>query len=1206
MQKTSQEPVSLEVDHPSPSPEPPVETFLPSHSPSYNSHLATSSRKRQISDTESWASPAFLRNNFTVTQSYDPFAEDVFRDNDRQKRIKFGRGSGQWRFAERTPSPEHEPFNMRLDTNSPLGLPNDQLRPNDVAEPKSVDAHEFETCLPILEERRQQQAQAEDDLSLRKSPTGQEHAIKLGNLDESNGQEAQTINSEEELTAGGVNASKLPLASAPVSKIEEPKTLFPEEKGSTSTSAESTASSSSIPSQSKRGSGVAGDGEDSDVQYDIDDEDDAAFNVTTSDFGLDGATFSRIKAQPAEVSTAIEEAAEGTVETEHQDRINKEVQPISDQQPKALAGSTATQAQSKQEAIDSNEIKEVPDQPKHIPDQQSNAAHDSIATRAELMQQVIKTEELTGTPDERLASFCKESNRRIDDTLSPTSNRDSNLEDEGLDLNSSELSQNSGVLDSGEPAQQRSVLPLASSDQLESQESQDSFATEKLNSQNMSNDVDAPVFAWREQMSSEEISQEKPDLNMQLDNNDLSMEVEPSTIDEPQLGRLQDSGMSGEETGIKERTVEIVHLESESEEDTMQTVPQRVPLPAGTTNSGEITDSEINHPLSFQKVSFLDATPVNTNIMAEDRENQTDSSRTDSGTDTRPNIYPSSLSSVLASKDHLLQSVEEGSAAQHEAKLPSSKVTHVRDTPPKEMVSPEPTPIEELPATVPDSIVEKSSTSQLLTPNATQRKISRSQPSSVFFQAASEGDTSTTPRLSQRTSGSIANPPTPSLSEAVSMIEEEHPVAGQKPTLIERLKAIRSASSKNPRARSSDASAVSPWFAPKALNHAIPDSQVESEVRSSSESDQETVLPTISASKSTPEKLLAKSFIRSPPQAKSDIHSLASSLHHVPSSQSPHPGFRTSLSYFVPLASLASHFANSADILAIAISTTPVTRASSGPKDFNQTIYITDPSSISFQPLLTTVQIFRPNKHVFPLIEEGDALLLRDFKVQSFQKRISLLSTDSSSWAIFRKGADVQVRGPPVEFGAEERGFAKGLWDWWGSRSEREKKALNGAIPKNRKESKHSQDSDLQKNGGISIYGVPEFRKLERTMNSNPKRRSGKHSSQTPSPQEAKAKKEYIEGMGIQLPGSQPKARATKTERSLTLDGTVDATSSPRRVLRPKGNRNKTPRHSESTMKVVKHELRDGTVYSDQAEEPKTQNGLHELRDGRTYRDTRE
>ncbi|MCJ1390193.1 hypothetical protein MMC18_003051 [Xylographa bjoerkii] len=151
--------------------------------------------------------------------------------------------------------------------------------------------------------------------------------------------------------------------------------------------------------------------------------------------------------------------------------------------------------------------------------------------------------------------------------------------------------------------------------------------------------------------------------------------------------------------------------------------------------------------------------------------------------------------------------------------------------------------------------------------------------------------------------------------------------------------------------------------------------------------------------------------------------------------QTSQRGFRTPLSYFVPLSSLAEYFSSTIDVFAVAISSTKASRATKGPRDYYQTVFIADSSSSPTNaiPDCTTAQIFRPYKQALPTFKSGDALLLRNFKVQMQKHNPMLLSTEYSAWAVFREGTDVQIHGPHVEFGDEEKGFAKGLTEWWHS-----------------------------------------------------------------------------------------------------------------------------------------------------------------------------
>lgn len=504
----------------------------------------------------------------------------------------------------------------------------------------------------------------------------------------------------------------------------------------------------------------------------------------------------------------------------------------------------------------------------------------------------------------------------------------------------------------------------------------------------------------------------------------------------------------------------------------------------------------------------------------------------------------------------------------------------------------------ELPSTVEDSAKAEILESHLLTPDTTQPTSFVSQHSSISLQSAQELDTLPTPRLTQGRSTDIIVPiehrlcpdvsmeaVAPSTSEkaitvgyqdpdaskevvAPSQLEKAITVEDQEfnegkitpskpPTLIDKLRAMRRLSSQTPQ-RLGDATAVSPWFAPKRSSQVVADSEGDSDGESVSEGEQKTPMLNIIEKLRTPEKqkTLAASFIRSPPQRET-IPSITSSPGYLPPSQPPPPGFRTRLSYFVPLATLQSHFTSSVDILAIALVATSVTRAASGPRDYNQSIYITDPSSSDLAMPITTVHIFRSSNKCFPIVEAGDALLLRDFKVQSFHRQLSLLSTTSSAWAVFRPDADVQVRGPPIEFGAEERGFARGLWRWWAGVSQEVRASLHERIPKVKE-----------------TNPKPGFKKASTIKKEGPK-------------PVGKVKKESIEGLGVNLPGSQSSQgkirKGPLKERSVELDGVMESTEPPKRVLRPRGARG-IPERSESPTKAFNR--RSGTVFTGGLGEP--------------------
>lgn len=140
-------------------------------------------------------------------------------------------------------------------------------------------------------------------------------------------------------------------------------------------------------------------------------------------------------------------------------------------------------------------------------------------------------------------------------------------------------------------------------------------------------------------------------------------------------------------------------------------------------------------------------------------------------------------------------------------------------------------------------------------------------------------------------------------------------------------------------------------------------------------------------------------------------------------------GLRSKLSYFAPLATLIDHYNALVDTIAIVHEATPIAKAASASKDFFITLQLTDPSMAG-----TTLQaqIFRRRKSVMPSVVPGNAILLRDFKVRSYDHSIMLVSVESSSWAVFDGiGPNAQMNGPPVEYGSEERACASDLRTWY-------------------------------------------------------------------------------------------------------------------------------------------------------------------------------
>ncbi|KLJ12153.1 hypothetical protein EMPG_09581 [Blastomyces silverae] len=141
-------------------------------------------------------------------------------------------------------------------------------------------------------------------------------------------------------------------------------------------------------------------------------------------------------------------------------------------------------------------------------------------------------------------------------------------------------------------------------------------------------------------------------------------------------------------------------------------------------------------------------------------------------------------------------------------------------------------------------------------------------------------------------------------------------------------------------------------------------------------------------------------------------------------------GLRSRLSYFFPLSTLADNFNKMTDTISVVISCSKIKRSWKGPREYHTTLHLTEPS---MSGITVCAQMFRRTKSSLPTAEKGDVILLRDFKVQSMDHKMMLVSMTTSSWAVFPGGSDtdVQMNGPPVEFGTEEREYVASLRQWY-------------------------------------------------------------------------------------------------------------------------------------------------------------------------------
>lgn len=142
-----------------------------------------------------------------------------------------------------------------------------------------------------------------------------------------------------------------------------------------------------------------------------------------------------------------------------------------------------------------------------------------------------------------------------------------------------------------------------------------------------------------------------------------------------------------------------------------------------------------------------------------------------------------------------------------------------------------------------------------------------------------------------------------------------------------------------------------------------------------------------------------------------------------------YPGLRSKLSYFAPLSTLVDHFHTLVDTISIVHNTSSIYQTATGKKDYTLELLLTDPS-LAGNTL--TARLYRPYKEAIPSLSEGDAILLRNFTVKSSNHSMTLVSVNTSAWAVFSdNNNEAAISGPPVEYGTEELSHATDLRQWY-------------------------------------------------------------------------------------------------------------------------------------------------------------------------------
>jgi len=306
-------------------------------------------------------------------------------------------------------------------------------------------------------------------------------------------------------------------------------------------------------------------------------------------------------------------------------------------------------------------------------------------------------------------------------------------------------------------------------------------------------------------------------------------------------------------------------------------------------------------------------------------------------------------------------------------------------------------------------------------------------------------------------------------------------------------------------------------------------------------------------------------------------------------------GITTALAYYPHLASLSDYFGHLVDVIALctAESTTP-TRAKAGPKDYHTTLHLADSSFGPQDHTTTTVQIFRPYRVALPHTRRGDVVMLRNVKVQTVKGKCMLLSTSTSSWAVFKTDvnaipiwSEVVVSGPPIEFDAAENARVEALVRWWEGGGKDQYPDLyrdhGGRREQDDTDSARRPEilDDIQKALRSEKVGAPERRLLDRT---DPFANEQDDVSLDEEEEELAGERS--------MPLMSPTTGRTQSD-TMSIDSGAEV---PRRESAP--GRRCSGRRSAS----VVHELRDGTKYVD---DDRRHSGsvIHELRDGVSWID---
>ncbi|KAL8712557.1 MAG: hypothetical protein Q9225_006912, partial [Loekoesia sp. 1 TL-2023] len=1092
IQRENQELVQLDLDHPVPSPEPQIRTPPPSETTPILQFAPTPSFPSAVpSRVQAWSTPAFLKRDRLSTTTffgsdYDPFDDDEFRDNNRRKKTKFGRASDQWRFTEQSPSPDSipdpsTPVAEQPAVNEPRSLLVNGHKDIKVLQGSNDTDTEREESVASPSVPEGPERVTNDLLAVQIPPNINERRQPSISTAASQGVEPATVDEGVQTLRSGSEPLEHPYQEGEIIGNQEPAEgittlVAPDRDRMDLVNAENTNENVATDSSSLR-----------------DEEGhDAALSDRPQSEVHDAAELDNGKRPDAITRKAVtptDESREGTpspsIGQPLDERFNERQVPTEDWIPPESINDQGYQKYQIAEAGDlhgrlesSNDT--TPEKPPRAKDNSATfqMVDDVGETQASLDQ---AQEPSTGITDQAEESRGPKSTEALHNTewaqgqILPI-NEESHI---SMDTSSNETQKDNHVGVS-EAVQNDESKDLSM--QLDTQPShilKDYSAREAETSPFLQ---DQGIFPGKVSPTKfvEEVQEQAEVLEILSEGEETESSLEEDNIIDngrqrlPGEAEIMEEAWASEEDGYpSDENLEAEEFDNDAED--LGYNKQKTAAVSRTSEVEVIALDDSDEDDSAVAQSQTDGAAISV-IPDRRRPSQTItvSSPSRKGELT---IHPSPplLPSTVQDSQHSFKSVGPEPSAEEiitqsdrdssfphaleysgDGKLKAG--LYVNDLEINGETGLQPTsPDDEVPI---EDDIDPRLKNRILTPNDTQPREEPSQASEISLQSIHDTHDLPTPQLTQNRSSDTllpaalrpSSPAIPTSSPPASPAKSSSPHRiDEVSTLVDHLPRFRDGVHASPKQslrsrRVSDIPvSISPWFAPKRSSGVVPDSRSQSEAEneqsvSSSSDEEEAEVEDVEEEESP--SILEPST--EPSISERALISISTpSGKPLPSFPSRTPtGLRTSHAYYAPLSTLSSHFDTTTSTLSIVLAATPIARANSGPRDFYTTIFVTDPSSLassshdkstspSATPLFTTTSIFRPNHSSLPSpLTAGSVLLLRSFTVTSTNRTTSLLISNASAWAVFQPhNPDPIISGPPVEFGADERGYVRGLWE---------------------------------------------------------------------------------------------------------------------------------------------------------------------------------